>query len=750
MLSPLHPHEAEEISPKKLAIPKARELADFLQRPNVPFVRFIRCEKISEFRNEAVIFEVDVELGQRKIHQIHEVEQIGVVFDPNDKTAPEVLALREDFPVTPHQNMRVNAPPRCLCLDEDEYPDQKLRWSPLSFVERIREWLRLTAVAKLHDPGQPLEQLLGATEGTIILPHDYLRRFNQSDPTATHIALINGSTEKPILRFWGRRDGASDGKPRVVPMVLATDAMEHGPITEQPANLYALHEFCRKAKFDLMRELAGILRDWIENEKGGDIHNGRLALILLFPKKRDATTVPEETDVWVFLTKENIGEIALALGVEAQLKGYKAVTLNFGGTATHSNEALARQLTIYPFRPVFELNAKKAAVFNGFASPVDKNIAAVGMGALGSQVFNNMVRSGFGRWALVDKDVLLPHNCARHALFGNFVGICKAHGLAAMANSTIAGGATLSIAADIFNPGDQESALCSTFENADIIFDFSASVPAARHLGDEICSKARRASVFLNPSGTDSVILMEDSKRKFRLTSLEMEYYRLLASEPTLRGHLADEGGKIRYARSCGDITSRISQNHVALHAAIGSQFLRTFLEQDSPAIAIFRANIENFSVQKFEFRPAQFKTGIISGWTVHVSKFLLSKLRGIRRQCLPSETGGVLIGCFDRVRHAVYIVDALPAPQDSIERPMLFIRGVRGLKNEIDRIKRATISNLDYVGEWHSHPPGCPPALSRIDSSELKALAGEMNLADLPGLMLILADNNRHGIFIR
>ena len=66
-------------------------------------------------------------------------------------------------------------------------------------------------------------------------------------------------------------------------------------------------------------------------------------------------------------------------------------------------------------------------------------VAAVGVGALGSQVCLNLARAGWGQWTYVDTDYLLPHNLARHALPGGAKGMPKAAALALMVNETIVG-----------------------------------------------------------------------------------------------------------------------------------------------------------------------------------------------------------------------------------------------------------------------------------------------------------------------
>lgn len=59
----------------------------------------------------------------------------------------------------------------------------------------------------------------------------------------------------------------------------------------------------------------------------------------------------------------------------------------------------------------------------------DKRVAIVGTGSVGSKVAEILVRSGIGRFTLVDGDVLLPANLERHALDWRDVGFRKAYGL---------------------------------------------------------------------------------------------------------------------------------------------------------------------------------------------------------------------------------------------------------------------------------------------------------------------------------
>ena len=97
-----------------------------------------------------------------------------------------------------------------------------------------------------------------------------------------------------------------------------------------------------------------------------------------------------------------------------------------------------------------------------------------------------------------------------------------------------------------------------------------------------------------------------------------------------------------------------MSQSLVALHSAIGSQVLRQLLEQDAASIAVFRADKNSFEVRKFSFEPAPFSANKDSGWTVCVSRVVLDKVHRMRKEHLPNETGGVLVGNFDRQRRVI------------------------------------------------------------------------------------------------
>src|SRR4051812_16797806 len=122
--------DGEIVSFQDLSIEKAQGLARVLQIPDFPHVRFIECRRISELDGaEVVIFEVDVQVSQRRVNDIRPTERIAVVFDKRDRRLPETLALRADFPLVPHLNLKDEEYPRSLCLYDKPYSELKLSWT---------------------------------------------------------------------------------------------------------------------------------------------------------------------------------------------------------------------------------------------------------------------------------------------------------------------------------------------------------------------------------------------------------------------------------------------------------------------------------------------------------------------------------------------------------------------------------------------------------------------------------------------
>ena len=730
------------VAPSDLALPKAHELARFLKSATNPFARLLECRAGAE--EEVVVLEVDVEVPQRPTHDIRHTERLAMVFFQTDQRQPEVLSLRPDFPSVPHLNLRSTEFPRSFCLYDRPYYEVKLHWTAPRFLERIREWLAQTAKGELHGDDQPLEPLIFDSALDFVLPPHLLLKEWDGTPEWLTVQIVPRDSDMftAIAVPWNGQ--AQDGV-AFVAFVVSCLPQTHGVIRRTPSTVADLDEFTVAGGLQLVDTLRMALKEWMQN-RNHEFHRvleARPIFVIRLPKARLQGGEVETVEFRAFASASPIKDVGIDVGVWELNKGEPGLLLEYDETKRGANTSL----TSFNIRAAF--SRAIAARVNGAAMPVPVKITAVGVGALGSQVISNLVRAGFGEWMLVDHDLLLPHNLGRHALEGFALGLPKASALAQVLNATIYGDdIARSIVADVLRPGQETNALESALSEAEIILDMSASVSVARHLSRDLDVRGRRISLFLNPSGTALTLLAEDAAHQMSLDSLEMQLYRECANNPDLNGLLTSLGG-LRTGQSCRDVTVPIPQNLVALHAGIGSHAIREASATRDASICIWQVDVPSYTVRSTHIDPVKPEQHQVGTWTILTDAGVSAKLSELRRKRLPKETGGVLIGAIDVGRQVTYLVDALPSPPDSEEYPTAYIRGSQGLAQRVRDISHSTDGMLQYIGEWHSHPPGSSIKPSSRDEKLLVWVGEIMDKDGLPGVMAIVGGEGRVAFYL-
>jgi hypothetical protein len=727
-----------ETEPGRLTLPRARALAELLGSGKLAFTRFLELRVRTDPVQEAVVLEVETERPQVCVDSIQRCEPMAAVFTPEDDRAPEVLSLRRDFPLVPHLNLRPHEIPRSLCLSAEPWDEAKLTWTPLTFVERIRQWLSLTAAGALHQDDQPLEPLLFSGVDSLVLPREILDSGNlvpeevilhgHQNSNGSHTLVAQRSSRKP-----------SKAESAGVVLRVETKPQQHGVIRRCPRNLSELHVLLAETGLDVLAELRTRIKTW--NLQA--LRDAKTILVVDLPKTRTPDGPIEEHELRAFIADKTVAE----LGVEIGSLGY--VDGRYGPLLQDDlqKDGSSVRLCIANVLPTFSRDM--GAILNGLPQKNDKRITAIGAGALGSQVIYNLARAGWGIWTIIDHDDLLPHNLARHALGASVVGLPKANALAASLHALAGDKAVaLPVVADVLK-ANPPTELDTAFTETDMILDMAASIAVGRHLASDVDSPARRISVFLNPTGTDLVLLAEDANRSIRLDMIEMQYYRAISTTRTLARHLYVPQGHVRYGQSCRDVSSRMPQDLVALHAGIAARAIRKAADSDKPLIQVWQANPESMEVVHNEMDVTGFVTIRADGWTAHIDDFVLDKVANTRKRKLPDETGGVLIGGLDLRRKTAYIVDVLDSPPDSIEWPDLYVRGWQGLPDRLAQIGEATLGNLTYLGEWHSHPPGRGTGPSADDRRLFGWLLEEMSWSHKPPIMLIVGHDGKTRVFL-
>lgn len=459
----------------------------------------------------------------------------------------------------------------------------------------------------------------------------------------------------------------------------------------------------------------------------------RILINIAIPKQRSKETPVETHDFRFFITDKTLKELLNSYGL--CLNGSRIEH------DKHSGENGA-DIAITPFN-VHHAQSKLMCRCVNMIDEADgeKQIALVGVGAMGSHILNNCLRSGYGKWTIIDHDYFWPHNIARHVLTSSDIGYAKVKSLEKTAHLIQSDSDLVAIAADIFNESD---AVCTAFDQADIILDASASISVERHLALDVQSDAQRISCFLNPQGTATIMLLESADRSARLDLLEMQYYRELLKDKKYSDHLSLPETMV-YSGTCRSISSRISQDNVSLSAALCCKAIKLHTGNSNGEIIMWSHAAD--SVEKESFAADKWITGEYDGWKVELSQLLLDEMHSDRGNALPNETGGVLIGAYDIARKLVYIVCQVRAPEDSISSPTSFIRGCKDLPERLEYIRGTTLDNLTYIGEWHSHP-SANTQRSTDDVKLHKAITNYNRENCLPGCMMILGTDN-FSIFI-
>jgi integrative and conjugative element protein (TIGR02256 family) len=165
-------------------------------------------------------------------------------------------------------------------------------------------------------------------------------------------------------------------------------------------------------------------------------------------------------------------------------------------------------------------------------------------------------------------------------------------------------------------------------------------------------------------------------------------------------------------------------------------------LDESEAQIRVWQLDPLTLGVSAFSVDAQRVRSQPFGDWQLVVDHGLERKLQRLRKAKLPNETGGVLLGSFDHQQKRAYVVDTIPSPPDSKEWPTLYIRGSEMLQKEVEHACAASGGNLEYVGEWHSHPKrlSCEP--SNDDLKVFAWLTTHMDEEGLPALMSIVGDH--------
>ena len=675
-------------------------------------------------------------------------ERLALCVPEDSKTLIEVLALRSDFPKLIHQNYVPQGSAPSLCLYNEAPLSVARTWTATSFLNRIQFWLEHSARGTLHGADQPPEQLFFNSPYELILPWNFEE------------LLGNPSNKYCILEIRTRPDGktlflgdSSQAKDSNIPTT--------GTISVVNFNLTAILHGQIEFDFDTLGHIADNLLarnlDMIEAltqeiycrvGSGIPIGNDDVGTVIMMhiPIKTNESEPPQRTVHRAYLLEDGILKLGEKLGViftslpEANKERYYYRDQPIGPN-DHHVQTEWRNEPVFPMEILKCIDRQAARAQSGIDSEGFQG-TLIGVGALGSAMLDMLTRSGWGEWTVIDKDHIKPHNLVRHQADASMIGMPKAIAAQYHTNLVMQGASNCNaIHADACNLS--EIKVMEALRLSKLIIDASTTLEYPR-ISSTLDDIGRHLSAFVTSDGNASVLLLEDTLRKKRLRTLEAQYYRGIISNEWGRTHLKSSLGLYRSGASCGDISSVMPYFKILGHAATLVEQITYLSSLDDAVIRIWSKDVATGAVSIQNIDAEEELKFILPNLDVFLDKGIQDRLFSFRKSYLPAETGGILVGYHDFNINAVVIVDALPAPSDSVSSSVSFERGLNGVIDAVAEANKRTSGIVGYIGEWHSHPTGCSTSPSSSDNSQLAYLAqGLLAEEGVPAIMLIVGDGD-------
>lgn len=729
---------AVELLPAEpLLLERARVLLDAIHA-HPDFILIQRCRSTDGSGSECLVVEVECHgVPGRNRHGILCPERTALVVHQDPARLLDVLMLRKSFPLLMHQNQPTADRPASLCLYFDPPASVFRNWTPQRFLQRILWWLERSAKDELHPIDQPVEGLFFASRYELVLPWNY--DALRADATQ-RLATLRGPERPDHGVTFYLEAIPSDGKVRLPPIThlsLDLPPIVHGTVAPDPATLGDLSDVLQGRGVDLFAPLRDELRSQI-SAAGVPVEQDtqHTVIVLHIPIQRKPDEPPYVSQQRAFLALTGGYKLGESMGA-LFLHGGKY--FNAEGLFGVAPKIEWRAQQVMPVAVLRYSDSEAARRYSGITEPGPKGLL-IGAGSLGSAMLNLWGRSGWGQWTVVDKDHIKPHNLARHTAYAQHVGTPKAE-VAADLHAAMSRGASTVTAVVTDTCNFTQEPMASALRASELVIDASTTLEYPRAVSAEN-AVPRHISVFITPNGNSAVLLAEDRERKQRLRTLEAQYYRALIEQDWGGQHL--DGAKAFWSgASCRDISVVLAYSRIQAHASTLAEQIPLAAGQAEARIRIWQRDPDSGATTVHTVPVHDEEHRRIGEFDAFVDEGVKQSLRAMRRAQLPQETGGVLVGYYDFTLKAVIIVAALAAPPDSKGTRGGFKRGTEGLPERIAEISRRTTGIVGYIGEWHSHPPCHSARPSTDDLIQLAHLAQTMAADGLPGVQLIVGEND-------
>ncbi len=673
----------------------------------------------------AIPIEVNVELpslGNYKEINIRGVEPVVFVFHIKEYpfSAPIVFTDRLDFPKDrlSHLYIAVNGRPPAFCYvrgsTDEWYANKRIE----DLVVRISNWLRDAATGNLTENGEQFDPLrLEGYSGIIIYDYDaFVKVITDDNSKKPAFALFERSKIKGQSVFKFVKHITFENISETITMVMEEKNKSADDTTRIDYHYaYILWNFEEEVSDEYCVNLP---RNWESFKEFSRLYKIDFNVL--------EKVIAQCNSINTFV------HFPVIIGIKRPktLIGYSSNIefVNFRFWLKNEDikeEKIVNNISIDILSHNQPLSRKQAGQLSNYDIDTKVRPVIFGCGALGSKVIMHLARAGQTSLTLIDPDHISPHNLVRHALFAEDEGENKATVLATRIKTMYP---------------HQTTGICSlpqlsTIDNEDFfalhkwIIDFTASEAFFNELtSSNSISGQNVVSASISDFGDLGVLYKEGEGRNPRIDDLQVYLYSLSVHNRKIHNWLKREmqtvnsyNTMVRVGVGCNSETTILSDDKISTHSSYFSVILKREMMNPSKNGKIYLIHIEDNKDYKIKtnsiiVKPFDvFNASNDSTWMIRIKNGVLRKMKNETVESGKNETGGVLIGVCNYKTKTIHVVESITPPSDSIASPFYFIRGHKGLPEEIKCFEKCSGQQLGYIGEWHSHPNG-PNTLSVQD----------------------------------
>jgi proteasome lid subunit RPN8/RPN11 len=376
---------------------------------------------------------------------------------------------------------------------------------------------------------------------------------------------------------------------------------------------------------------------------------------------------------------------------------------------------------------------------------LDKDLSILGCGSIGGAISDFLIRAGHKRFSLWDDDCFEAHNNARHVLYQT----ASERAVSALEFKVMKMQERMKQINTEVNVRyfirKFDAKQVSELQNNTHVIDTTGQAIEPSWLHDLAVPYTR---VFITDMGNLAFLMTQVPHDVADMLDIEAVLISLSSSEQRIREWLHNESqlSDKMLGLSCSSATMEMPWFKINGHI---SSLMPTLLRQvNSPSTCVLMNTLDpdgnplgltTFDIEGSEFKFEQAEVVDAQGvtWTITFNQAVLDVVRKIRKNHLPSEAAGYILGLYNIDTKRISIVAATQG-QFSSSVSSATLESI-----EQDREAQEILANsnnmLKPLGTWHSHP-GTSAQASTRDLTTFEELLGNKERI-LPTVMLICAE---------